>query len=191
MSNILIKEKDESVSWDDVKSVIVAAHQVNFAKGIVMRYPSLPADEIAKKISDGNGKMIVALDGDKVVGVSAYMIKKGKTWYCKECYMYLCFTGMLPEYSGRGIYKGLNEFIEEERKRLDLQIVMFDTHEKNKRIMDVNKRGGFKEVDYKRYGDHCNIVLVRWVKECPFSNLYIRYRFIRKFLLVKLKMMFR
>ena len=112
MNNIVYQEKTENISWEEIKSVLVAAHAQNVSKGIVMRYPSLPAAEIAKKIKDGNGKMFVALDCGKLVGVSAYIIKRSNVWYSDTDFMYKCFSAVLPEYGGKGIYRTDSKTVE-------------------------------------------------------------------------------
>lgn len=113
--NIQILVKPDSISWDDIHDCLWASHDVNRTKGVIMKFPSLPGAEIQKRIENGNGKMFVALDGDKVVGVAGYQIKHSTYWFCKSDYLYLCFAGVLPEYSGKGIYKMLYIYRERER----------------------------------------------------------------------------
>lgn len=190
MNNIIIKQKDETVSWEGIRDVLIKAHTTNRERGIIMRYPSLPASEIEDKIRTGNGKILVAIDDKKLVGVSGYQIKKSNKWYCNTTYFYMCFSGVLPEYAGNGIYKSLYLCSEKERERLGIPIMIFDTHEKNQRILKINQQNGFIKVDYLNYGDHNNVVMAKWFDKQPFSKSYIRYRFYRSVLSIKIRAFF-
>ena len=187
MNNIIIKEKEDNISWEEIRSCLIAAHAENFSNGIVMKNPSLPASEIEKKIKNENGKMYVAMDGDKVIGTAAYSIRRNKVWFCQSEYINLCFVAILPNYGGRGIYKALHMYIEKERERLNLPLLVFDTHENNKRMIKINERNGFRKVDYKRCGDHCNVMMAKWVGRCPYSSIYIYYKYWTSYVSVCLK----
>ena len=57
--NILMQEKPEWVSWDEIHDVLWKAHAVNREHGMNMAFPALPGDKIREKI-EGHGKMFVA-----------------------------------------------------------------------------------------------------------------------------------
>ena len=105
-SEIQIIEKPEWISWDVIHKVLWEAHSVNRDKCVFMSYPSLSGDEIKNMIGD-HGKMFIAVGNNKVVGTLALIIKSGKRWYNSGNYGYLCFGAVLPEYSGKGIYRSL------------------------------------------------------------------------------------
>jgi len=178
MDKIQIIQKPDYISWDDIHECLWSSHAVNREKGVVMKFPSLPGYEIQKRIESGNGKMFVALDGEKVAGVAGYQIKHSNYWFCKSDYLYLCFAGVLPEYSGKGIYKLLYIYREREREKFGLPLLVFDTHEKNQRMIDINCHNGFVKVGYKYCGDHNNVVLAKWGTKCPYPMWYIRLRYL-------------
>jgi len=173
---VQIVEKPDWVSWDEIHHVIWKAHEANRQRGINMKFPSLPGEEIKKRI-EGNGKMFVALDGNKVVGTAAIRTKKTNLWCGKGEYAYLCFASVLPEYRGQGIYKQLCICREKESLKEGISRVMFDTHEKNVRMEEINLKYGYKKVSYKRCNDHCNIIFVKWLDGCPYSDAHCRWRF--------------
>lgn len=170
---IEVIEKPNSISWDQIKDCLVSAHSVNVEKDIRMRYPTLPSDEIRGKIENNKGKMFVVLDGNTVVGVAGFQIKKGGVWYSKSEYIYQCFAGVRPEYAGLGIYKKLNMRRIQEAENLGYSLVVFDTHVDNKRKIEIDQKNGYYKVDYKRYGDHFNVVMAKWLNDCPFSKFKI------------------
>ena len=64
---------------------------------------------------------------------------------------------------------------------MGLNRILFDTHEKNTRVIEINCKNGFVPVDYKFYRDHFNIVMVKWLEGCPFSSTRCKFElFIRK-----------
>lgn len=185
-SEIKIIQKPDWISWDDIHSLLWAAHSVNREKGILMKFPSLPGEEIRKRV-EGNGKMFCAIKEGKLVGTGAVIKKKSKLWFDKSTsdYLYFCFAGVLPEYKGQGIYKMLNSSRLKESNGFDR--VMFDTHEDNKRLIDINKKNGFVPVEYRFYNNHFNVVMVKWLNGCPYSILRCKYEFFKIKFFVKLK----
>ena len=184
--NIQIIEKPEWVSWDEIHNVLWRAHEKNRQNGIIMALPALPGNLIREKI-EGHGKMLVALDGEKVVGTAALAIKQYSLWCGKGSYAYCCFASVLPEYNGKGIYKALDLKREELALTLQLTRMLGDTHENNKHRLDIAKKAGYKFVDYKYYKNHYNVVMVKWLNGCPYSEFRCKIEFHKRKLKVKIK----
>ena len=176
--SIRIQIKPDSVSWDDIHDVIWKSHEENRKNGVIMRYPSLPGSEIEKKIG-AEGKMLVALTEDgKLVGTAAVMPKKAKLWFGEHVFAYCCFASILPEYNGKGIYKEMCRLQEEMAREAGLNMMMFDTHEKNSRNLGHSLKAGYKFVDLKFYRDHYNVVMVKWLDGCPFPSFLCKGQFL-------------
>lgn len=185
-SDIQIIEKPDWVTWDEIHDVLWMAHAENRNNGVVMRYPSLSGEEIRQKI-EGNGKMLVAMDGNKVIGTAAIIVKAYHLWCGKGDYAYCCFASILPEYNGKGIYKALDLKREEFALSMQLTRMLGDTHENNKHRLDIAKKAGYKFIDYKYYRDHYNIVMVKWLHGCPYSEFRCKIEFLKRKLKVKIK----
>lgn len=168
---IEILEKPDWVSWDEIHNVLQSAHAENRAHGINMRKPSLPGNEIAKEIGD-EGKMFVALDGKRVVGTAAIVVKRMNYWCAPPNDKYACiyFASVLPEYAGQGIFKKLDLKREEQARAMGITKMLGDTHENNTHRLEIFKKTGYKYIGYKLCGDHHNIVYVKWLDGCPYSN---------------------
>ena len=177
-SGIQVVVKPDWVSWDDIKKCLVDAHAVNRAKGINMAHYQWPAEEIREYIGP-NGVILVALDGSKVVGTAAISEKVGKAWYAKGRYAYMCFAGVLPQYSGQGIYGKLAQLREKIAKEQGYRVWVFDTHEKNKSLQRIVKVNGYRTVHYFRAAsnDHYNIIMAKWPNGCPYTKFYCNWRF--------------
>lgn len=181
---IQIIEKPEWVSWDDIHEVLWESHEQNREKGIQMCIPTLKGEELRKFIGD-NGKMFVALDGEKVVGVLALVVKEGKQWYNRGRYGYVSIGAVLPSYSGKGIFRALYDSMEIEAKRLQLSVLVRRTHENNERILKISKQQGYHFIGYKTSGKYFHIVRVKWLNGCPYPLWYINLRFYLSKLFVK------
>ena len=89
--DVQILKKPEGLSWEEIHKVLNQAHQSNRKKGIVMRKPSLTAEELFKEIGE-EGVMLVAMDDSRVVGTAALLVKECSKWYNEGQYGYLCFA---------------------------------------------------------------------------------------------------
>ena len=174
--DIQILEKPESLSWETIHDVPEKAHQSNRENGIVMRKPSLPAEELAKEVGE-DGVMLVAMDGSRVVGTAALLVKECSNWYNKGQYGYLCFASVLPEYAGKGIYKRLSEERDRIARSKGLNGVLFDTHHINKRVSAINRKNGFKRVGVRLFDNHWNIVLFKWLNGSDHSSFECFFRY--------------
>lgn len=175
---IQIIEKPDWVSWDEIHEVLWKAHEQNRKKGMNMAYPALPGEKIREKIEGSNGKMLVAIDGQILVGTAAIKVKEASLWCGDGKYAYCCFASVLPEYKGKGIYKSLNIKREEMAANMGLVRMMFDTHEDNKHKLDCDYKAGYKYVDLSIWKDHYNVVMVKWLNGCPYPNWYCTMQFL-------------
>lgn len=185
-SKIQVIEKPEWVSWDEIHEVLWKAHEQNRKKGIIMSYPSLSGEEIRNKIGD-KGKMFVAIENDKVIGTLALIKKVGKQWYNTGQYGYLCFGAVLPECSGKGVYRSLYQLAETTAKQMGLLVLTRDTNENNARMLKITKQEGYHFVECKAWKDHFNIVRAKWLDKCPYPTWYIKTRFLLSKMIIKLR----
>lgn len=176
-SSIRIMLKPESIPWESIHDVIWQSHEGNRSNGIIMRYPSLSGEEIQQKLGT-EGKMLVAITGDgKLVGTAAFLPKEATFWFGKGTFAYCCFASILPEFNGKGIYKEMCRIQEQMARDAGLDMMLFDTHEKNVRNLSHSIKAGYRYVDYKHFKDHYNVVLVKWLNGCPYSNFRCSYNY--------------
>lgn len=183
-TSIQIIEKPDWVSWEEIHQVLWKAHEQNRQKGMYMALPSKSAEEIQNYI-EGKGKMFVALDDKRVIGTLAIIVKEGKQWFNHGKYGYACLGAVLPECSGKGVFRALYDKMEFEAIRMQLSVITRDTHENNARMLKISKKEGYQFVSYKAYKDHFNIVRAKWLNGCPYPSWYIRCRFLLSELYLK------
>ncbi len=175
-TKIKIVEKPDWVSWEEIHQVLWKAHEQNRQKGMFMGLPAKSAEELQKYI-EGKGKMFVALDDKCVIGTLAIIVKDGNRWYNHGKYGYACLGAVLPECSGKGVFRALYDKIESEARHMQLPVITRDTHENNARMLKISKKEGYQFVSYKACKDHFNIVLAKWLYGCPYPSWYIKLRF--------------
>lgn len=176
--DIIIQEKPVNVSWDDIKDCLHVAHLDNYNKGIVMQHQGLTGDEI-KELLGNEGQMFVALSNDRVVGTAAIKPKETSFWFGRSLFAYFCFAGIIPEYKGEGLYKCFNVKREKYAQSLGIDKLMFNTHPRNKRVIDVALRSGYKLVRYSKFDIFSYVYLVKWLNGCPYSDYRCRYEYLK------------
>lgn len=176
--NVTIVEKSSNISWDTIHDVLLKAHQYNREKGIIMGHQRLSGNEI-KELLGNEGRMFVALSNDCVVGTAAVKPKETSFWFGRSVFAYLCFDGIIPEYTGKGIYKCFNNKRENYAKSLGIDKLMLNTHPLNKRVIDVSLRSGYRLVRYSKFDVYSYVYLVKWLNGCPYSDLRCRYEYLK------------
>lgn len=176
---IQIIEKPDWVSWDDIKQCLYEAHASNRDKGIYMAHYQWPVEKMVEAIGE-NGKMFVALDGKKLMGVAAVCEKTGNSWYAKGKYAYMGFAGVLPECKGRGVYNEMIKVREEFVKCHSYKVMVFDTHQNNKLVQKVALKNGYRYVSFFQAAskDHYCVIMAKWLDGCPYSKFYCETKYL-------------
>ena len=177
-SNIQIVENPDWVTWDDIKQCLFEAHAENRAKGINMAHYQWPVERIKDSLGE-KGVVLVALDGKRLVGTAAIGDKIGKTWYNSGPYAYICFDAVIPEYSGKGVFKLLDSKREQLAMYKGYRMLVFDTHSKNLHRQEIAKKNGYRLVRFFRAAskDHYSVVMAKWLDGCPYSKLYCKMQY--------------
>ena len=54
-----------------------------------------------------------------------------------------------------------------------------DTHENNKHRLDIANKAGYKFVDFiVTSTDHYNVMMVKWLNGCPYSDWHVKWQFL-------------
>lgn len=176
---IRIIEKPDWVTWDEIHDVVWAAHEENRRAGIRMKFPSLPGAEIEQRIGE-RGKMLVAVDGKAVVGTAAVVFKNQNLWCGEGVYAYCCFGSVLPSARGTGIYRKMCLEREKIASASGVNRMLFDTNLRNKREIDISKKNGYHKVGLRYWGDHFNVVCVKWLDECPYTSARLNIEYLKR-----------
>lgn len=189
MEEIKIMEKPDWVSWKQVQECQRLSHSVNQARGIDMLCSHLSPEELEKEV--GDGKCFVALDGNRVVGTVSYNYDKIQQNWCRGNAAYLCMGGVLPDYSGRGLYSKLSQirmdYIKKDSRKIDC--VWMTTAEKNKKIQKIYQRNGFYYVQLKAspLTDYYSVVMAKRITGTNPNHFLQRLKFFSILFLFKLR----
>ena len=189
MKEIKVMAKPEWISWDAIHELLLTAHKKNIEKGIVMDITRAEVSELENKLGD-KGKCFVALCGDKLVGTTTITFLTGKKWFNKnKLVAYSRWSGILPKYQGLGIMEDLNELRDQHIIACGSDILEASTAENNKIVRINTRRNGFIDVAYSTSSSsgHYSVVMVKWLKGCPYSKFYCKLRFLMSKYYIKMR----
>lgn len=177
MNEIIVMERPDYVSWEDIRQTLADAHKNNINHGLVVRSTTLSGDQLREQVADG--KCFVALDDDKVVGVAAVRIKPCNQWFFHGEVAHFLLGATLPNYQGKGIYSRLQECRYAYVKEKGVHIITTNTAANNERMVKMLPKHGFEQVVYfhGHGADHNSISWAKWLVGKP-SKLTCRYHFI-------------
>lgn len=178
MSEIQFMEKPDWVSWDQVCECIREANTVNDKKGFHMLFSDITPDEMKEDLK--NGKCIVALYNNKVIGTTSYKIRNLRKWYVWGKVIYHSYEGIRPEYRGTDVYFRLTELKDKYVRESGIKTYQCHTAEGNKTMIKINKMYGFKLVLFKPTGkgaDYYSVTMVKWEEGCPFPDRFVNFMF--------------
>lgn len=178
MEDIKVMEKPDWISWDDIHELLLSAHKKNIVKGMTMKIPHLPPDDL-KKIIGESGRCYVALANNKLIGTTSVRFYEGVSWYDRGLLVaHSMLSAILPKYQGIGIREDLNQLRDTYIREMGAQLIHADTAENNEIVRKNAKRNGFVDVAYYApQSDHYSVVFVKWLNGCPYSDKYIERRF--------------
>lgn len=190
MPTITVIEKSESLSWDDIHECLWQSHAQNRNNGMMMKTSLLSGEELKSRIKKNSisYKTFVAFDGGKLVGTATVAIRTNGSWYAKGRVAYLMLAGILPDYSGLGIYRSFFQMREQYGKDNGCKILLMDTAEHNYRVQTALLKNGFDYVDFfATQSKHYSVAMAKWYGECPYPSIYLKFRFILKKCYIKIR----
>ena len=178
MDAIQYMEKPEWISWDDIHNCLYKAHSVNRKKGFSMTNTGLSGEELKRIVGDGH--CFVALFEGRVVGVACLKIFNPKRWWTNNLVAYTFLDAIIPEYRGTDVFLGLENIRNQYIKDSGVRIRQCNTAEKNKTVIKLCTRGGYKMVQYSATGkgaEYYSIIMVLWEDGCPYSDWFCKIMF--------------
>lgn len=177
MADIIVIEKPDSISWDEIHNVIYRSHENNRSKGLFQATAEISGEEIREKI--GNGKCFVAMDGEKVVGTCSVETRQPKKWFVKGKAAYYMFAGVIPEYQGKGIYSLLDGKRDKYVEDNGIDVIYMNTPEGNLRVQEQKIAKGYYLAGFfaPKNTDYYSVTLVKWKSAPPLWYIKFRFRF--------------
>ncbi len=187
MEEIKYMEKPEWVLWEDVLACLHEAHKVNKVKGFTMPGYAMTMEEFKEKL--GDGRCFVALDENKVIGVTTVRFIKSHRWcaYGKRV-AYNGLDGVLKAYQGTDVFPSLNALRYECIRESGVEVIEFNTAEQNKVVIKRNVKQGAKTIQYAHMAEegYHPIVMMKWLHGCPYPDWLCSFMFKLSKVIVKL-----
>lgn len=180
MSQIIIIEKPDQISYEQIHELLYEAHAVNREIGFYVKTAYMSASELEAHVG-ADGKCFVAMDGDKLAGVIAGRIVNRDKWFARESFVEQILLAVHPSYRGRHIGTALHEKLVAFTEERGLRIIETQTAHKNKAAQSADKKWGFRPIGYYALPglDHYTVCLYKWIHNDGPSALNCRLHFIK------------
>lgn len=178
MDDLLIVEKPNSISYEDIQNILRRAHSVNKEKGMNFLTADQSVDRLIERLSN-NGKCYVVLTQEgKLVGTNSVTEKIINKWYFKGRIAYFELTGLDPQYQGKHIGSQMYRIGLKDVERRGLSICGSNTAENNMPQRQLFESKGFKLVGYRASvgKNYYTVDYVKWMGKCPYEDNYIKLR---------------
>ncbi len=187
-SDLLCCEKPENITFDEIHELLWNANQKNRDDGFVLSTSEMSGDQLKNRIGT-DGHCFVALIDNKLVGTLSLRYLYRNSWFAKGKIADYMLAGVHPDFQGKHINTALSELAFETASKDGYDAIELDTAENNTHAIEVYKHLGFKKVSYKANpsGDHYSVIMMKWLKDNPFSNTYIGFRYSLKRVLIRIK----
>lgn len=176
--NIEIIKKPDWISLEQITEVLHDAHTTTADNGMHFLAYSQTVEDTRRRLGD-DGLFYVALCDGELAGCAAVVFHpKSSKWYCTDKeYAEIKMVAVRNQFKGLGINNSLYRALEEHAfSRCNL--VVMNTAEDNRIVVDSNLRHGWKIIDYLswRYTDYYSVIMGKW-KKCPYTDRYINFRY--------------
>ncbi len=187
MEEIKILNKPDSITYEDIHNLIFLAHQSNRKNGFRVKTAEMNGKELKAHIGD-DGKCFVAMDGERLVGVTAVRVVERNNRYARGKIADQILVAVHPDYVGMHTSTKLHEALIQYCKENGLMQIELRTADKNLRMQAACLKWGFKYVDFKAYFglDHYTVVMMKWL-ETPPNDIRIKTYYYLKKTYIKLK----
>jgi GNAT superfamily N-acetyltransferase len=171
LNDITIMEKPDWISFDDIHELLYIAHAENREKrGFHVQTTEMKGAELEAHIGS-TGKCFVALDGEKLVGTASYRIIDSNYWCVKSLVADRILVAVHPDYQGKHIASFLGRAVEKSVIENGIHYIVSTTAEANKPMRNACRKEGFRYIDFKvPHSDHYNVVMLKWLIDCPYPR---------------------
>ena len=148
--NIVIIEKPDSVSYEQIQALLNSAHGSNREKGLEYGVADQSVEELEREMSK-NSVCYVAMDGDKLAGTRTMQFRTKKFLFIKLKMLYFQLFAVSPDYKGRHLGDRLFDFCMEKADEMGYKYISGNSAEDNQIICHMYLKRGFVKAYYTKY----------------------------------------
>ena len=188
--SIIIKEKDDTVSWEAIASLLREAHRANEKLGVVMKTIHITAEQLVDKVKDG--KTFVAVTPDNRLAGTASMIPRiGKKWYDKNRKIsFFLYDGVHPDFQRKGIASLLYQCRANESETFfHADIIKSGIAEKNIPQRKTFLKHGYVPVELasNKNTNYYSVIYIKFINKAPWPIWIYKVGYICSYVYYKLR----
>ena len=163
MTNIIVTEKPHEISWEDLAELQHQAHVGNIAKGVRMLIASCTAETLQRDLEDGI-TFVAQNDKSQLIGMISVCFRKVRRWWHHGDGAYLCCLAVSPDYQNCGVYKALNNRVEDIIREKGIEVAYLNTHIGNKIARQAYEKKGYRNVRFSPGGGpgYYSVEMAKW-----------------------------
>ena len=187
MRDIVVREKPDEISWEELANLQHRAHERNIANGVKMKIASCTAAELCNDVSDGITLVAQDVSG-RLVGMASICTRTVNRWWHHGKGAYLCCMAVAPEYQNRGVYKALNKRMGEMITNQGISVAFLNTHVNNKIARHAYEKEGFRLVRFSPGGGpgYYSVEYAKWYDGRSKNKYLCKLMFLASELLVRI-----
>lgn len=151
MNDIVVREKPDEISWEELAELQHRAHERNIANGVQMKIASCTPEDLHNEVSDGMTLVAQDISG-QLMGMASICIRTVNRWWHHGNAAYLCCMAVAPEYQHRGVLNALSKRMDEIITEQGISVAFLNTHIDNKIARQAYEKNGFRLVRFSPGG---------------------------------------
>lgn len=186
MSDIVVREKPDEISWEELADLQHRAHERNIANGVQMKIASCTAEGLRKEVSDGITLVAQDVSG-QLVGMASICTRTVNRWWHHGKGAYLCCMAVAPKYQNRGVYKALSKRAVDIIIEQGTNVAFLNTHMDNKIARLAYEKNGFRLVRFSPGGGpgYYSVEYAKWYDGRGKNKYLCKLMFLTSELLVR------
>ena len=174
---ISVMQKPYYVTWSEIQSLLNAAHEDNYRKGLKYATYNQPVSKLKEKVH--NGVCFVGIKDSQLVATATIQYRNLNYWYHNGFIGLLKLLGISPEYRGLGLGSVLLNVRTEHSAKQNVKVLVSDSAEKNLAVRHLYLKHGFKIVDCCKYANNnfFSTVYAKWLEQCPWNDSEIQEKY--------------
>lgn len=179
--NIVIIEKPDSISYEQIQALLHSAHGSNKEKGMKYGVADQSIEELEKELKK-NTICYVAMDGEKMVGTMSFRYARKRKAFLRINSVYMQLLGVSPDCKGHHIADRLWDRGIKDAEEKGYKIFYGFPAEDNLIIHHMYLKRGFVKASYTKYprNNFFSVGFIRTPYKLVNKVLASRYEEIRK-----------
>ena len=187
MNDIVVREKPDEISWEELANLQHRAHERNIANGVQMKIASCTAEELHNEVSDGITLVAQDVSG-RLMGMASICPLTVNRWCHHGNAAYLCCMAVAPDCQHRGVFNSLSKRMDEMITEQGISVAFLNTHIDNRIARQAYEKNGFRLVRFSPGGGpgYYSVEYAKWYDGRGKNKYLCKLMFLASELLVRI-----